>query len=339
MQHSDRRAGSAEPTGRTVGARAAHVVTGAARSALAIAFVLSGITTSLPAQADATAPPEAVPLLWCVRSGPATVYLYGSIHTAPPEAVPPPAVVRHAFTLSDALATEVVLDGDLTRRLSEAMAERSELPEGRTLASYFDADGWRRIRRWASTAGLPIDSLETLQPWLVEMLVTETTGLPEGFTAENGLDAYFAAKATARGMPQTGLETVEEQLDALAGGSFDEQARSLLRAVEYAGDDRRIVELYDAWRSGDVAAIEAIIVEQYGGVELAEAYARLFTVRNEAWIDSLVEHLAGESTTFVVVGAGHLVGRDSVIELLRERGYEVARITEPAQLATNRHSR
>ncbi|MFW6292102.1 MAG: TraB/GumN family protein [Spirochaetota bacterium] len=304
------------------------------RTVLAVALVLAGASTSLPAQADATAPPEAVPLLWQVRSDSATVYLYGSIHAAPPEAVPPPAVVRHAFTLSDALATEVVLDGDLTRRLQRAMAERSELPPGRTLESYFDADEWRLVRRWASRAGFPLDSLERLQPWLVEMLVVETSGVPDGFAAENGLDAYFSAKASARGIPQTGLETVEEQLDALAGGPPEEQARSLVQAVEYAADSGRIVELYRAWRSGNTAQIEAIIHEQYGAAEHADAYDRLFTLRNEAWIDSLVEYLAGEETTFVVVGAGHLVGRGNVIELLGDRGYAVKRITEAAQLAT-----
>ncbi|MFW5741848.1 MAG: TraB/GumN family protein, partial [Spirochaetota bacterium] len=315
-----------EPPGRGAARRV--------RAVLAVALVLAGASTSLPAQADATAPPEAVPLLWQVRSSSATVYLYGSIHAAPPQAVPPPAVVRRAFTLSDALATEVALGDDLTRRLSEAMAQRSELPPGRALHDYVDEHGWQRIRRWASSAGFPVDSIERLQPWLVEMLVAESAGLPDGFTAENGLDAYFAAKATARGIPQAGLETVEEQLDALAGGSFGEQARSLLLALDHAGDSGSIERLYEAWRSGDVSAIEAIILDHHGGADDAAVYDRLFTRRNEAWIDSLVEYLAGGKTTFVIVGAGHLVGHGNVIELLRDRGYAVTRITDPAQLPT-----
>ncbi len=309
------------------------------RTALTVALVLAGASASLLAQADATAPPDAVPLLWEARSDSATIYLYGSIHAAPPEAVPPPAVVRHAFTLSDALATEVALDGDLTRRLSEAMAERSELPPGRALHDYVDEDGWQRIRRWASSAGFPVEAIETLQPWLVEMLVAESGGLPEGFTAENGLDAYFAAKASARRIPQAGLETVEEQLDALASGSFEEQARSLLLALDHAGDSGRIERLYEAWRSGDVSAIEAIILDQHGGADDAAVYDRLFTLRNEAWIDSLVGYLAGEETTFVVVGAGHLVGRGNVIELLGDRGYAVTRVTDPTHLPTTAQTR
>lgn len=302
------------------------------RATLAVALVLAAALVPLRAHADATSPPDATPLLWQIRSDSATIYLYGSIHAARPDAIPPPAVVRHAFTHSDALATEVALDDDLGRRLSEAVAERSELPPGLTLESLLDRAGWLRIRRWASDAGLPVEAIETLQPWLVEMLVAEASALPDGFTAENGLDTYFSSKATARGMPQTGLETVEEQLDALAGGSFEDQARSLLHAVEYAGEAERIELLYEAWRSGDASAIEAIVLEQYGGADSADTYARLFTRRNVAWMDRLTEHLAGEQTTFVVVGAGHLVGPDSLLDLLRDRGYAVARVRRHEQI-------
>ena len=309
------------------------------RTVLAVALVLVGAAPQLAAQADAAAPPDAVPLLWRVQSDSATLYIYGSIHAAPPDAVPPPAIVRHAFTRSDTLVTEVVLGDDLTERLGAAMAARSELPAGTTLESFFDEAEWSSVRRWASGAGIPLESIESLQPWIVEMLVAETGGLPEGFTAENGLDTYFSAKATASRMPQAGLETLEEQLDALAGGRLEEQARSLLHAVEGAGEPGRIERLYEAWRSGDTPAIAAMIDEQYGRPELAGTYNRLFTMRNEAWMAPLVDHLSGTATTFVVVGAGHLVGRDSVIELLRDRGYAVTRVTRHEQISAAARSR
>ena len=45
--------------------------------------------------------------------------------------------------------------------------------------------------------------------------------------------------------------------------------------------------------------------------------------RNAAWTRAIAERLAGSGETVIVVGAGHLVGPDSVPALLRARGIKV----------------
>jgi tetratricopeptide (TPR) repeat protein len=56
----------------------------------------------------------------------------------------------------------------------------------------------------------------------------------------------------------------------------------------------------------------------------------LFKRRNRAWIPAL-EKLAVTGHAFVAVGAGHLVGPDGVVALLRAKGYKVTRV--PGALA------
>jgi uncharacterized protein YbaP (TraB family) len=45
--------------------------------------------------------------------------------------------------------------------------------------------------------------------------------------------------------------------------------------------------------------------------------------RNRQWLPRLESFLAQSDICMVIVGAGHLVGKGSVIELLKERGYTV----------------
>ena len=45
--------------------------------------------------------------------------------------------------------------------------------------------------------------------------------------------------------------------------------------------------------------------------------------RNRAWLTTLRELLEEETRYLVVVGALHLVGEESVVELLRQEGYTV----------------
>ncbi|MEE9913627.1 MAG: TraB/GumN family protein [Deltaproteobacteria bacterium] len=48
--------------------------------------------------------------------------------------------------------------------------------------------------------------------------------------------------------------------------------------------------------------------------------------RNRKWMKKIEGLLAGGSGTMVIVGVAHLAGRDSVVDLLRRRGYQVVQM-------------
>jgi hypothetical protein len=79
-----------------------------------------------------------------------------------------------------------------------------------------------------------------------------------------------------------------------------------------------------AWRSGDEESLNELIVEQTApNPRLREV---LLTERNRNWIPEIEKHLATDRDVMFLVGAAHLVGDDSVIDLLREKGYEVMQL-------------
>jgi len=60
--------------------------------------------------------------------------------------------------------------------------------------------------------------------------------------------------------------------------------------------------------------------------EFPGLYESLVTKRNQSWVPALERMLADGRRHLVVVGALHLVGDDSVIELLEARGHDVERL-------------
>lgn len=281
--------------------------------------------TADPAGDRSAAPGEPVPLLWRVEGNAASIYLYGSIHVAPPDALPPPMIVRDVFSETDILVTEVLIDDALEADLTAALLSTGMLGEDIGLRDLFAEAEWELLSTRLAALGLSASDVERMQPWVVDLIVTDLSAIPLGFSPENGLDVYFARKATARGMGQVGLESVAEQIAILSGGSLEEQADALLASITELESPTAILELYRAWRAGDVDALEAIISGAYDP-EGDPAYDRLFRQRNLRWLAMLEDLLSGDEDAFVVTGAGHLVGPDSLPRLLGEMGYTVTRI-------------
>jgi uncharacterized protein YbaP (TraB family) len=77
------------------------------------------------------------------------------------------------------------------------------------------------------------------------------------------------------------------------------------------------------WLEGDAVQLAALL-----NAELTDPvlYERLLTSRNANWAGWIERRLAEPGTVFIAVGAGHLAGRGSVQEQLRDRGLRVKRV-------------
>jgi uncharacterized protein YbaP (TraB family) len=128
--------------------------------------------------------------------------------------------------------------------------------------------------------------------------------------------------AVADGKPITGLETPAQQFAILGGLSLQDQKRFLLMTLEESEqDDARLDALLDAWRRGDAAALARTLSDEFE--DFPQLYRPLTEDRNRAWAAELKDLLDDRDDYLVVVGALHLVGRNSVVDLLRQRGHSV----------------
>ncbi|HXF75748.1 MAG TPA: TraB/GumN family protein, partial [Methylomirabilota bacterium] len=85
--------------------------------------------------------------------------------------------------------------------------------------------------------------------------------------------------------------------------------------------DRSIESIVQAWLKGDAGALEPLLLESMK--EYPDIYQKLIVGRNRRWVSQIEEMLEQRGATMVVVGAAHLLGKDGVVAMLKERGYKV----------------
>jgi hypothetical protein len=278
------------------------------------------------ALAFTSAPGEAAErsVVWSVRGEHNTVYLFGSIHVLRPGDVGLPRAAQAAYDDAEQLVMEIDMDDPAIAdpmAMAAQMQHYARLPAGQSLESVLGGD-YAAVAAYLQDAGLDIATFDRFAPWFVGMLMLQLEVAKRGFDPAHGIEQQVADRAAADRKPIVGLETPADQFAVLAGLPLPQQKRFLLMTLEEAESaDARLDELLTAWRTGDTAALARVLSEEFE--EFPELYRPLTEDRNRAWVEQLAGLLDDRDDYLVVVGALHLVGRNSVVDLLRQRGYRV----------------
>jgi uncharacterized protein len=277
----------------------------------------------LPLGAFAQAPDARRPPLYVLEDGDNRVYLLGSIHALPAGALPLPAAVEAAY--ADAAVVAFELDLDAARAGAGALVMqkgRDETTTGQALS----ADQKAALNTLLGQLGLPAGALDAVEPWVASMTIGALAIERAGADAE-GVDAHLFARAGADGKERAAFETLEQQIAILDDVSTEEQVTTLMQSVGEGLDEMTSLfgRMQTAWATGDDSTLAAMIRE--GAAAAPGATEALFGRRNRAWVPQIEALLARSGrNALVVVGAGHLVGEGSVVELLRAAGHTVRRL-------------
>jgi uncharacterized protein YbaP (TraB family) len=146
-----------------------------------------------------------------------------------------------------------------------------------------------------------------------------------GFDPNQGLDKYFFDKAKLAKKEIVGLETIEYQLGFFDGMEMGTQELLLLQTLnDLETLEGEFDEIVKSWATGDIEALERTLLKDFA--EYPEVYKRFVSERNRNWLPK-IESLVGQRDNYlVIVGTLHLVGKEGVIELLKERGYSVEQL-------------
>lgn len=269
-------------------------------------------------------PASPAPLLWRIEHAGAVSHLLGSVHVARPDAYPLDARIEQGFEASEALVLEVNLDADAERRLALDVLARGRLPAGQTLLDHVAPETYQSFERTVTDPALR-GALAELQPWLVALTLTTRELERLGFSAERGFDTHFRRRALALERPIYALETAEEQIEVFAALARERQDELLRTTLEELPRYEAIMnEAFAAWQRGEPAELERLLLGPLRERD-PQLYEEMFVARNRKMAERLAAMLGDGRSRFVVVGAGHLVGPDNVVELLAERGIAVAR--------------
>lgn len=161
------------------------------------------------------------------------------------------------------------------------------------------------------------------KPWLAGTMASVLPMMKAGMQADLGIDKHFLDLAKAKGKKIEQAETADFQLkllESLPDNVADAFLSYSIGAVSHSKDDD--LKMARAWRDGDIAALEASLNDH--PKELDGYMNAIIRDRNPHMADVAEKHLkGGEGPCFFVVGAGHLIGDDGVVALLKKRGYQV----------------
>ena len=272
-----------------------------------------------PAQAPKSAGKHT---LWKIEGKTAVVYLLGSVHVLRKENYPLPAPIGSAFSNAAIAVFESDIEQLENPELAMKFALKGRLPEGQTLSDQLTPETYSTLSNYLQKAGLPIQMVESLSPAMASLMLVALELKKMELVSEYGLDKYFYSLAKTTGKKIVPLETVEFQMDLMT--SFSKEEGELLVKTTVRDIDtlqKELNTLLKAWQTGDTARLEKLLNE--AKAESPVIYKRLVTDRNRTWLPKIEELIKGKEPAVVIVGAGHLVGAQSLVELLKEKGYKV----------------
>lgn len=146
-----------------------------------------------------------------------------------------------------------------------------------------------------------------------------------------GADAWIAQIAFEEGIFLRGLETVEERIDLLSQLSEDELKssatfQSLQKAAAASGvaaapktDCADLQDSWNAWSKGDPAKSEGI-----ANAARSDPLMKVLLIdRNELFFKRINLAVQDRGNFLFAVGAGHLFGREGLLQMLASAGYTI----------------
>jgi uncharacterized protein YbaP (TraB family) len=198
-----------------------------------------------------------------------------------------------------------------------------------TLPEHIGPATWQDLTEWAKETSYPMAALEKQTPWMAGLTVAVATSAQLGFKTEYGIERHFTTRLAGSGKTAKGLETTLGQLQLFQQISPQQQEAMLRQALTEAQTMAgKATTLANAWRHGDTSTLHATMAGSFH--DFPEIKKLLLDDRNAAWLPRLEALLQGDQPTMVLVGAGHLCGPGSLIDLLQAKGYRCVQMKPEA---------
>lgn len=240
-------------------------------------------------------------------------YLFGTMHVKDKRAFDFSKNMTTAFDTCKSFAMEVALEPDIYKDIFKMMVA----DEGYHIEDYLKPEEQQKIDNFLKKEfGFKLEYFKQIKPVFLYIIMSGT-----GMSVDNEhfLDEYLFLKAKQEEKTVIGIETLEEQMNALNGLTIREQLDLVLDAVDGFGKNQKLEQkLLKYYQKQELSEI-AKLIEASSDEKVSKL---LLTNRNHIMADRIAKFMPKESV-FIAIGAGHLPGKEGVIELLRLKGFTV----------------
>ena len=278
---------------------------------------------SIGSAAQARAPQTAKPALWQVSDADTTIYLFGTIHLLPSDLKWRTPKLDQALTSSQELVVETIIDDKNPAKLMSAMASIGLAKGLPPIVERVPPAKRVALRAAIKKSGVPETAYNAMKTWMAAFLLLSNQFRDMGLSG--GVEGVLRNDFIASNKPIGELETNVEQLSF-----FDRLPEAAQRnLLEGALEENTTVKrdfggMLDAWSRGDVKGIAKTFDHDLStSPELRDSLIRQ---RNANWSKWIERRMTQPGAVLIAVGAGHLAGPHSVLEMLKKDGYKIQRV-------------
>lgn len=198
------------------------------------------------------------------------------------------------------------------------------LEDNKTLKSILNKETYTKLAHFCHVYNMHLKQLEHFKPSFIALMLT-VSELNNIGVRQVGVDKYFELQALNDGKKIGKLESVDEQLKYITSMGLGNENSFINHSLD---DLKKLKTLFEdliiAWKKGDENKLYELFVkdikENYPTV-----YNKLLVERNNNWMPIIENMFNTKETEFVLVGAAHLLGKEGVIEQLKNKGYKVTK--------------
>lgn len=293
----------------------------ARRVAGALGIAAAASLTLAPQVAEA----KTAPALWSVSDADTTVYLFGTIHLLPQKTNWQTPKFEKAVDQSQQLVVETIVDEKNPAAIMSIMAKLGFSDSVPPLAQRVKPEQRAALADAIKKSGLPPTAFDRMETWAAAFILLGNQFRALGLEGGQGVEAILRNDFSSHGKPIGELETNAEQLGFFDALPENAQVSLLEGAIEKPESMKtEFSGMIAAWTRGDVDAIAKSFNKDLA--ESSDLREALLKRRNANWTRWIKNRMATPGSVMIAVGAGHLAGHDSVIDMLQKGGYKVRRI-------------
>lgn len=260
-------------------------------------------------------------LLWEIKSGKQTAYIFGSIHVAKADFYPLPATVEAAYAQAATVAVEVDIDNPVQMQKATPFLTYGA---GDKLENHLTPATWAKL---TALTGDATASLQAFKPAILATFLAVRSFDNLGFSTDAGLDLHFIRRAKKDGKPLHELETIEFQaglLSNLSDADGEAMLNQTLDSLSNGEGAKQILKMEAAWKAGNADELAALLKESNEKDSGSKSLMKLvLDDRNPGLTKKILQLMRGGKRPFIVIGAAHMAGPNNILVLLQKQGVKV----------------
>lgn len=263
--------------------------------------------------------------VWKVQKGDSVMYLGGTFHLLRQSDYPLPAEFEKAYRASDVLVFETDIGKLNDPVIQQKLMAKAMYADGTTIENYLTESTYKRLAEYCASSGLPLETLRQFKPAMLAITMTFVELTKLGVSPE-GADMFFYQKGIQDKKTIAKLETIDQQIEFITSmGKGYEDTFMVYSLQDLDSIKQQYEEMVSVWKKGDEKKIESLIVGELRK-KMPIIYKELLLDRNKFWLPMIEDYGKTPQQEFILVGVAHMVGKDGIVEALRQKGYKVEKL-------------